>query len=65
MHENRQVLHLHPEAHSQGWLQGPVTRADAKDPRGKDPALGIRCSLVAVLRLSITLSLNLYFVSEV
>ena len=53
MHENRQVLHLHPKAHSQGWLQGPVTRAGAKDPRGKDPALGIRCSLVAVLRLSI------------
>ena len=49
----------------QGWLQGPVTRAGAQELPGKDPALGIRYSLVAVLRLSIILSLNLYFVSEV
>ena len=56
---------LHPETHSQGWLQGPVTRAGAQELPGKDPELGIRCSLVAVLRLSIILSLNLYFVSEV
>ena len=42
-----------------------MTRAGAKELPGKDPALGIRYSLVAVLRLSIILSLNLYFVSEV
>lgn len=65
MQKNRQVLRLHPEAHNQGRLQGPVTRAGAKKLPGKDPVLGIRCSLVAVLRLSVILSLNLYFVSEV
>ena len=30
------------KAHSQGWLQGPVTRAGAQELPGKDPALGIQ-----------------------
>lgn len=48
-----------------GLASGACDQGRYKGAPGKDPVLGTRCSLVAVLRLSIILSLNLYLVSEV
>lgn len=71
-----QVLHGHSPISSASLHQAAVLQAHVGARQGlppghaqahtqKDPALGISCSVVAILKLVVILCMNLYLISKI